>query len=189
MDTLKHSAHSAGGQKLKLAPTGLRSARAFSLVEITVAIGIVAFAFMGILGLIPVGLNTYRKTIDLSVGSNIAQKVIREAQQTDFSTLVGANTAAFQQSATPRYFDEQGTELTTATDGNAKAIYQVNTCINPSTPIIGTNGTNNPNLATVTVQIANNPANINIDTDATTQLWKDSRVSIATYSALVSRNK
>jgi len=170
-----------------LSTSVMRSQRAFSLVEITVAIGIVAFAFMGILGLIPTGLNTYRQTINLSVGSNIAQKVVREVQQTDFTTLIGGNTSAFQQSSTPRYFDEQGNELSAT--AQAKAIYQVNTCIIPSTPIIGTGGTSNPNIATVTVQIANNPSNLRIVVDATTQLWSDSRVSIVTYSALVSRNK
>jgi len=182
MDTLKHSDRSIGNKRLALSG----STAAFSLVEVTVAIGIVAFAFMGIMGLIPTGLNTFRQAIDLSVGSNIAQKVIREVQQTDFIALIGSNTLAFQQSSTPRYFDEQGNELTT---GSTAAIYQVNTCITPSTPIIGGVATDNPNLATVTVQIANNPANVSIGVDATTQLWRDSHIPIVTYSALVSRNK
>jgi len=182
MDTSKHSGRSGSNKRLSISG----STAAFSLVEVTVAIGIVAFAFMGIMGLIPTGLNTFRQAIDLSVGSNIAQKVIREAQQTDFITLIGSNTSAFQQSSTPRYFDDQGNELTT---GSAAAIYQVNTCITPATPILGDAATDNPNLATVTVQIANNPANLSIVVDSTTQLWMDSHIPIATYSALVSRNK
>ena len=186
MDTLRHSGHSTCNKTLKFAATpGARSTAAFSLVEMTVAIGIVAFAFLGVFGLIPFGLNTFHQAINFSVGSNIAGKVIREAQQTDFSTLINNNSVTFQQSSTPRFFDEQGNELTTS----AKAVYLVNTCITPSTPILGSGGVTNPNLATVAVQIANNPAHLAISIDAATKLWNDPRIPTVTYSALVSRNK
>ena len=68
------------------------------------AIGIVAFAFVAIFGLIPVGLNTFRAAMDTSVRSQIAQRVVFEAQQTDPKTLENrANDF--------RYFDDEGTEV------------------------------------------------------------------------------
>jgi uncharacterized protein (TIGR02598 family) len=177
MDTPKHSVLSF--QKARA------SRAAFSLVEITMAIGIVSFAFLGVFGLIPTGLNTFRQAMDASVGSQIAQRVINDAQQTDFNTLIGGNTSAFQQSSTPRYFDDQGNEVTTA----GGAIYQVNTCITPATATPSASGNTNPNLATVTVQIANNPGNRRINLDATMPLWNDSRFPMVTCSAIVSKNK
>ena len=161
------------------------SRAAFSLVEITVAIGIISFAFLGVFGLLPTGLNTFRQAMDTSVGSQIAQRVIDDAQQTDFSALIGSNASSFQQSTTPRYFDDQGNEVSTST----RAIYQVNTCITPATATPSVSGGTNPNLATVIVQIANNPGNQKINLDSITQLWSDSRFPMATYAAIVSRSK
>ncbi|GAT34688.1 Verru_Chthon cassette protein B [Terrimicrobium sacchariphilum] len=72
--------------------------RAFSLVEVVIALGIVSFAMMGIVGLIAVGMNTFRASIDTSVQSRIAQKAISDAVLTDFSKL----------QAYEAYFDESG---------------------------------------------------------------------------------
>jgi type II secretory pathway pseudopilin PulG len=110
---------------------------AFSLVEVVLAVGVIAFAFVAILGLIPAGLTQFRKAIDTSVGAQIAQRCIQDAEQTDFNTLVDyAHTqgqgspgiptyfrapsmaATASAAASPnnpgaciRYFDEQGNEI------------------------------------------------------------------------------
>lgn len=177
---------------------------AFSLVEVTLAIGVVAFAFIGVFGLIPTGLNTFHQAVDASVGSQIAQKVINEAQQTDFDTLTdsanlpqNSGTSAGYSFQGPkvgspalRYFDEQGNELPASAAG--RAIYQVRTRIMPATlpPYTGSSQpATNSDLATVTIQIANNPANQQIAVDKNTNLWSDFRFSITAYSTLVSKNK
>jgi len=74
--------------------------RGFSLVEIVLAIGIVSFAMVAILGLVPVGLNTYRDAMNFSVESAIAQRLAGDIQRTEFAN----------QPATPSvfYFDDQG---------------------------------------------------------------------------------
>src|SRR2546430_586204 len=94
MDTLKHS-----GLNLR---NLYRRKAAFSLVEVVTSIGIAAFAFISVLGLIPTGLNTFRQAVDTSVGSQIMQRVINEAQQTDFDRLVT---------------DKDGTTITAGTTG------------------------------------------------------------------------
>ena len=157
-----------------------RRSMGFSLVEVTMAIGIVSFVFLTTLGLIPTGLKTFHSAIDTSVGSQIFQRVINETQQTDFDTLVGSVPAI-------RYFDEQGNELAPSLAG--KAIYHVNTRILPSS-LLTTTGTaaSNTSLATITVQIAKNPGNAPLT--QVSNLWTtNSGVSLLTHWTLVARNK
>jgi len=54
----------------------IASRTGFSLVEVTLAIGIVGFALLAILGLIPVGLKSGRDSIDATRTSLIAQNAI-----------------------------------------------------------------------------------------------------------------
>ncbi|MDD5349653.1 MAG: Verru_Chthon cassette protein B [Chthoniobacteraceae bacterium] len=161
---------------------------AFSLVEVVMAIGIVAFAFISVLGMIPTGLSTFRQAMNASVGSQIAQRVINDAQQMDFSMLVNMDTTG---TGVLRFFDEQGNELTATGQGAvpAKAIYHARTVVTGSTvtPYSGS-ATSNPNLATVKVQVATNPGNQLINQDTATNLWADARFSILTFAALVSHN-
>jgi len=137
------------------------------------AIGVIAFAFIAIFGLIPSGLRIFRQAMDASVGSQIAQRVVSDAQQTDFDQLItdeGGNTITGVNATgrkAVRYFDEQGNELLNS-DGSIpqsappKAIYHVNTRITPATtlPKKGTSTADNANLATVTIQVAYNPGNL-----------------------------
>lgn len=182
----------------------------FSLVEVVLAVGVVAFAFVAILGLIPAGLSQFRQAMDISVCSQISQRIIMEAQQTEFDVLVAnAGTAQF------RYFDEQGNEVpvTDAAKENPAAlsadqklltVYHVNTRIRPATSLPGAVATT-PTIATLTIEVAFNPGNrrlvlrspvsdpnaqsyplaelINTDDPA------NRGVSIKTYSAQIGRNQ
>lgn len=170
--------------------------KGFSLVEIALALGIMAFALVAIFGLMPLGMTTFKKAMDLSVGSQIAQRVIGDAQQSDFETLIdpqGAVVAAGGVFAKQpyRYFDDQGQEGVAAQAG---MVYVVNTRVVPSTSMPGggsatTVGVQNANIATVTVQVANNPGQIALTPDATTRLWSPSNgVAIATFSTFIARN-
>jgi uncharacterized protein (TIGR02598 family) len=128
----------------------------FTLVEVALAIGIVAFAFVALLALIPAGQTAYRRSIDITVCSQIAQRVIDEANQTDFDALIdqidipAAYTtdvnytfrAPLVTTPTLRYFDDQGREIILASSSAttpglttaktlANAIYVVNTRIQP----------------------------------------------------------
>jgi uncharacterized protein (TIGR02598 family) len=141
-------------------PRGWQSKAAFSLVEVTLAVGIFGFAFTMIVGLIPAGLITFRQAMDASVTSQICQRVINDAQQTDFDALTSGGNST-------RYFDDQGYESATSTN----AIYKVETSVTGSTQMPGNATTTN--LATVKIAIKSNPGG----------------VQISSYSGLVSRNK
>ena len=142
-----------------------KSAAGFSLVEVALAIGVVAFAFVAIFGLLPTGLSISRQAMEASVASQIAQRVINDAQQSDFAELLkdaaGITISGTNQTGrkAERYFDDQGGEL--AATNKSLAIYHVNTRITPATamPKTGTSNIDNVHLAVVTVQVANNPGN------------------------------
>jgi len=162
--------------------------RAFSLIEVVLAVGVVAFAFVAILGLLPAGMSQFRQAIDTSVCAQIAQRIINEAQQTDFNVLINeaglpanagddfafrAPTVALSDAATAvnpgkcvRYFDEQGNEVlpkasTSVLSAAEKrlATYQVNIRVTPRTSM-PTGASYLPHLATLTIQVAYNPGNL-----------------------------
>lgn len=185
-------------------PKNSHSQSAFSLVEVTISIGIMAFALVGIYGLLPTGLNVFRQALNTSVSSQIIQRVLNEVQETDFNQLtLGANAADDKsflkknpldpQTGSVRWFDDQANELNTA----AGAIYHVNTRVMPTTRFPGATQSN-VNMATITVQVANNPGNatLALGTDSNMpNLWNGAFskqtakiVPIVTWSAVVARN-
>lgn len=160
-------------------PRAGKSRSGFSLLEVAFAIGVAASAFVGVFGLLPVGLNTYHSAINVSVGTQIAQRVISELQHTDFGTLtqnatgVANDTFRYQTTlsnnrpTTVRYFDLQGTEVVPASPDalaaseQQKIVYWVNTRVMPvTTPPSSAGSAANANLATVTIQVASNPGNM-----------------------------
>lgn len=78
------------------------SLRAFSLVEVTLALGIASFGLVAAVGLIPVGLTTMRDAMDDTAQSMISHRISSEAALTPFAELDakydGANL----------YFDDEG---------------------------------------------------------------------------------
>ena len=87
---------------------------AFTLVEVTMALGIVAFVMMGLIGVIPAGLNAAQESIQQTAQSHILMQVSSDLGMLPFSDLpayVGAD----------QYCDYDGRRL----DGAANATYQV----------------------------------------------------------------
>lgn len=129
-----------------------RSNRAFSLIEITLAIGIVSFAFLGLFGLLPVGLEVFRGAMDRSVRTQIVQRIVLDAQQTDFDVLQA------QTEDLRRYFDEEGTEFKENGPGFERYIYTSSLTVQPETVLPQT--ATSKNLLTLTVKIARNPGHV-----------------------------
>lgn len=184
-------------------------ARAFSLVEVVLAVGVVAFAFVAIMGLLPAGMTQFRQAIDTSVCAQIAQRVIMEAQQTDFDILTDSanivSPTAGQTFQAPtkangalRYFDEQGNEIpATGSTAPTNTIYQVNTRI-MLMPTLPGSDTPSSSMTTVTVQVAFNPSTRVIPlyaasgTDPNRNLFNTTGLNgmpVKTYNAQVGRNK
>ena len=149
--------------------------RGFSLVEVLLALGVVTFAMIPVLGLMPIGLNTFRDSMNTTISSQIAQGVANELQQTDFDQL--------SLSAPVRYFDAQGNELPATS--KSSAVYHVNLAFLKGTTLPGS-AESNPNLATVIVQFAHNPGNKPLVAGASS-IWTNQDIKIVTYSSKLAR--
>jgi type II secretory pathway pseudopilin PulG len=66
---------------------GLRRVHAFSLVELTVAIGIAAFCLIAVFGLLPVGVQTNRNATSQTAATNILADVIADIRATARATV------------------------------------------------------------------------------------------------------
>ena len=77
----------------------------FSLVEVTIALGIFAFAVLGLMGMLPIALQTHRDAKLDTVLAQIKQRLAAEVLLTD-----GANLANLSENV--KIFDVEGRELT-----------------------------------------------------------------------------
>jgi len=115
---------------------GSNRARSFSLVEVVLALGVVAFAIVAILGMVPIGLSTGHGAQDETRAAQIAQAVLSSVvsqAQTQFSNiqlqLDDNSTTALDLTATGTkaiYADNDG-RLIAAPTG---AVYAVNIAMN-----------------------------------------------------------
>lgn len=90
-------------------PPSARNRQAFSLIEVTLAIGIVAFAFIGLFALLPLGLTSLDNAIDATIESQIVQQITTIARQSSFNQL---QTQATDATPMSYYFDNQGEQIT-----------------------------------------------------------------------------
>ncbi len=169
-----------------------RSARAFSLVEVVMAIGITSFAALSIVGVIPVGLNSFHQTKITSVATEISKQMFSEIGNTSYAKIVSSATSATQpwrlvttgtstSNNYVRYFNEQGEELAASagsTTPPAGTIYQVNAAAQYGTFLGATTSSANYYLVNVTIQVAYNPANLSLDMNSSnTTLWAGTAAS------------
>ena len=87
-------------------PVSTRSDPAgFSLVEVAMSIGIIAFAFVALFALVPTGLTTFRESIDMSNETWIMQNMNSMVQTTEFRRI---EDLGYDKSKEIYYFDEEG---------------------------------------------------------------------------------
>ena len=102
---------------------GQHSTAAFSLVEVTLAIGIIAFAFVALFSLLPIGLQRLRDSIDTASEAWIMQGLNSMVQTTEWEKIYpgGANGIT----GDTYYFDEEArltdTEKNESNDPNVQA--------------------------------------------------------------------
>ncbi|MDQ3622363.1 MAG: Verru_Chthon cassette protein B [Verrucomicrobiota bacterium] len=191
--------------------------RGFSLVEVVLAVGVVAFGVVAIFALIPAGLGVFRQAMDTSVGSQIVQRIASDAAQADFDLLVPPGGAGEFFVLPVRYFDDQGSEVNVA-EGSApsaaekgRIVYSVRVrgarpgAADPeshtndyftSLPSTGTRF-NPRSLTILTVQIVHNPAARDLQSegviDPESSLVDPTRAAarglqVRTYPVAVARN-
>lgn len=151
------------------AARGVRPASAFSIVEIMLAIGVVAFAFVALMGLLPVGLDGFRNALDTSVRSQIVQRLVTDAQQTDFEKLKA-------QAGQFRFFDDEGTEVPAGA-----SIYTASLLVEETTEL--PKATVTENLLTLQIRIAANPGRV------ADPFLDPARHRTTTHVAFVARNR
>jgi len=123
---------------MKTQPSTAR--RGFSLVEVVMALGLVSFVLVGLLGLMPIGLNTMRDARGDSLRAEIIKSVANTAQQTDFSLLGTINGTKYQ-------FDANG--LTNSTNAIYEAVLSTGSVSVPTS----TSPVTLPGLASVAIAI------------------------------------
>jgi uncharacterized protein (TIGR02598 family) len=101
-----------------------KCAAAFSLVEVTLALGIAAFCLIAIFGLMPVGVQTNRNATSQTAATNIMAAVVADLR----ATPRGSNTSSqfgitFGTNPPPMYFDGAGQFATTL---GVNSRYQLN---------------------------------------------------------------
>lgn len=118
----------------------------FSLIEVVVALGIVSFAVIAILGLIPTGLNTLKDSNAETVRAQIVRSIAGSALTANFSSL---NATAS--------FDSDGQAIPSS-DTTTYPRYTVNATTNaPSFPG-SAGGTFTDSLTALNIQIVLKPA-------------------------------
>ena len=81
---------------------------AFSLVEVTLALGIAAFCLIAVFGLMPVGVQTNRNATSQTAATNIMAAVVSDLRATPNANTTSTQFGiAFGTNAT-RYFDSRG---------------------------------------------------------------------------------
>jgi uncharacterized protein (TIGR02598 family) len=101
-----------------------RSKCAFSLVEVTLALGIAAFCLIAIFGLMPVGVQTNRNATSQTAATNIIAAVVADLRATPKNSTTSSQfNIAFGTNPPPMYFDGAGQFATTL---GANSRYQLN---------------------------------------------------------------
>ena len=94
-----------------------RSPAAFSLVELTFALGVAAFCLIAVFSLIPVGIQTNRNASSQTAATNIIASVIADMRATTSST--SPQYGITFGTATTLYFDAAG-QFTTSLAANSR---------------------------------------------------------------------
>src|SRR6266496_4063891 len=105
-------------------------ASAFSLVEVTLAIGVAAFALIAVFGLLPVGVQTNRNATSQTAATNITAAVVADLRATPTTSSTSSQFAITFGTARTLYFDGAG-QFTTSLSAYSR--YQVNVTF-PSSP-------------------------------------------------------
>jgi len=80
---------------------------AFSLVEVTLALGIAAFCLIAVMGIIPVGVQTNRNATSQTAATNVIAAVVADLRATPRSNNTSLQFAIPFGANTTRYFDSQ----------------------------------------------------------------------------------
>lgn len=114
---------------------------AFTLIETVLAIGIVSFAFVALMGLLPCGLQVFRKAMDTTLEGQMVQHLIGKLHQTPYDDLTQLQGQSF-------WFDEAGGQVP---ESSADGIYSASVSLNAQPSLPGSASYANGGLTGVTI--------------------------------------
>jgi len=110
-----------------------KNVNAFSLIEVVISLGVLSFAMIGLMGLIPVALGTLRQSITVNTETEIAQTLLGEAHVMDFGEIITPSSPYVADF--PRHYNDEAERVA---PGAPNSIYQVtlqiSTCRLPGVP-------------------------------------------------------
>lgn len=146
----------------------------FSLVEVVIAVGIMAVGITAILGLLPHGLAMTKKTADLTYQTRIFQQILSEHQAMPWAQLVAGRSGG------NRHFDYEGIELEGGQENMLSFVAEIEIGTIPISLPSQTSAPPNENLRRMVVKIAATPnKDFNFE--------RVGRKAFATYSATLAR--
>lgn len=125
----------------------MKSSPGFTLVEVTLALGLVSFSLVGLMGMLPVGLSNFREAMEIQTQTRIAQQIAAELQLTPFQTI---SDGTFE-TGFPRFYDDEGAAVSAV-----ESVYTVTTATPGSLELPG--GQANPNTLLLTFGIGKKTA-------------------------------
>lgn len=116
--------------------------RAFSLIEVTVALGIAAFGLLSMLGLMGIFLSSGRESGEDSNLADVAKRVASDLRARPFDGSDNS-LALLKATPVPIYFDIDGIEVKNITTDAARVVYACNITLNEDAALT-TSPSNNP---------------------------------------------
>ena len=83
----------------------------FSLIEVTIAMAIVAVAVVSLLGMLPRGMQTMQQAGDQAIFGRIHQQILSELQLTSWEMTPGVTQIVDDFDGQIRFYDDQGVEV------------------------------------------------------------------------------
>lgn len=129
---------------MNLFRTSRARARAFSLIETVLALGVVSFALTALISMMPVGLTLMRDSAQTTVQADVLRRLATEFQEMPLDQLAS--------STNMRYYSDQGATV----DSDADGFVGVAWTVSPHTALLQDASTyTNANLRTVTISFYN----------------------------------
>lgn len=105
----------------------------FSLVEVTLALGVAAFCLIALFGLLPLGIQTHQSSISQTAAASVLSSVFADLRATPKTSLTSPQYDITFGTAKSLYFDVEGRAVT-PTDPNTTPRYRV-TISFPASPV------------------------------------------------------
>lgn len=120
-------------------PIFSKSAKAFSLIEVVLALGIVSFAMMAVVGTLPVGLRSSQQSRTQIAAANIARQIQGDLQQISFQNSSSDALTVDKLPSNPFYFSQDGTRSKEASDAYYVATFKLNDVTAPGLSVNSSN--------------------------------------------------